>query len=475
MAKASRPRRGLQRWLSETATPVFVLDARRVVLFFNQGCEQLTGWVAAEVIGKTCEYATDAEPTQVRSVTGRLCPPPDVFQGDPACVPVEFEPVGRDAVPALIHFFPVRETGSGQLRVLGVVTPRSEPCVGLPSDAELHAALGDAQRDVRRLYGPESIVAQSLAMRRVLEQMRVARDCRASVLFIGERGTGKEHLARAIHYHSDARARPFVPLDCRGLSPFELKRTLKRSLLPDDAESRDSADPRPGTLFLSSVGSLPRDVQEVVVSAGTGDKRPDVRLMSSSESALAPALEREELLPEFYYLVTELTIEVPPLRSRPDDLPLLAQQLLERLNRNQERQVGGFTPDVLEQFARYNWPGNVAELAAVVAEARAAAAAPLITPQDLPFRFRTGMDAQAIGPAVSVEPIDLEAVLAEVEAEHIRRALELAKNNKSQAAALLGLTRPRLYRRMEALGMVEATGDASGDDPPERVQSHPGR
>lgn len=471
MAKASRPRRGLQRWLSETATPVFVLDARRVVLFFNQGCEQLTGWAASDVIGKACDFATDAEPSAVRSVTGRLCPPPDVFQGTTACIPVEFEPAGRDVVAALVHYFPVREMGSDQLRVLGVITPRSEPCVALPRDAELHSALAAAQREVRRLYGPESIVVHSLAMRRVLEQMRIARSCRASVTFVGERGTGKEHLARAIHNQSDGRARPFVPVDCRSLPPFELKRTVKRGLLPEAAEPDLSLKERPGTVFLKSVGSLPRDVQEIVVSAVTGDKRADVRIMSSSESGLVPALEREELLPEFYYLITELTIEVPPLRSRPADLPLLAQQLLERLNRGDERQVGGFTPDVLEQFARYNWPGNVAELAAVVAEARAAAAATLITRQDLPFRFRTGMDAQAIGPAASIEPIDLEAALAEVESQHIRRALELAKNNKSQAAALLGLTRPRLYRRMETLGMVEATGDASGDDTPGGVQT----
>jgi DNA-binding NtrC family response regulator len=271
------------------------------------------------------------------------------------------------------------------------------------------------------------------------------------VHFTGGQGTGREHLARVVHSQGADRARTFVPLDCRRLPPFELKRALRRALIHEPGDDGDSPGGLPGTLFLRNVAHLPRDLQELVVASHAGA----VRLMASSTDSLTDALEADELIPEFYYLVTELTIDVPSLHQRREDLPLLAQQLLEQQNRGGERQVGGFTPDVLEQFARYNWPGNVAELAAVVAEARAAGAGALITPQDLPFRFRTGIDAQAIGPAVEARPIDLEAALAEVEREHILRALQQAKNNKSQAAALLGLTRPKLYRRMEVLGLVD--------------------
>src|SRR5262245_44083299 len=90
MPTSSRTRRGLQRWLSATTTPVFLLDARRVVLFFNQGCEQLTGWAAADVIGRTCEYRTEAAPERAESITGRLCPPLEVFQGRACCAPADF-------------------------------------------------------------------------------------------------------------------------------------------------------------------------------------------------------------------------------------------------------------------------------------------------------------------------------------------------------------------------------------------------
>jgi DNA-binding NtrC family response regulator len=463
MPTSSRTRRGLQRWLSATATPVFLLDARRVVLFFNHGCEQLTGFTAADVIGRRCEYTTEAEPERAESITGRLCPPLEVFEGQACCAPTDFPRTTGGSFAATIHFFPLDESGAGSMRVLGVITPRGAPaCAPATPASELHAVLATVQSELRRLYGADRIVARSPAMRRVLEQVRVARRCQASIHFSGEQGTGREHLARVIHNQSEHHVRAFVPLDCRHLPPFELKRALRRALAHEPGEEGDSSGRPPGTLFLRNIADLPRDLQEFVVASYAGSDT--VRLMSSSTKTLTDALDADELIPEFYYRVTQLTIEVPPLRERREDLPLLAQQLAEQHNRGDERQVGGFTPDVLEQFARYNWPGNVAELAAVVAEARAASAGALITPQDLSFRFRTGMDAQAIGPPVEERPIDLEAALAEVEREHILRALQQAKNNKSQAAALLGLTRPKLYRRMEVLGMVEIEGERPGQE-----------
>jgi len=161
------------------------------------------------------------------------------------------------------------------------------------------------------------------------------------------------------------------------------------------------------------------------------------------------------LLAEFADLLSEFTIDLPALRERADDLPLISQSVLESQNVGADKQIGGFTSEVSELFAKYDWPGNLSELEAVIVEARAACGGSLITVRDLPFRFRTGLDAQAVGPSLAAEPMNLEELLARVEADHIRWALAAARSNKSQAAALLGLTRPRLYRRMEALGMAQ--------------------
>jgi DNA-binding NtrC family response regulator len=432
----------------------------------------------------------------VRRTVGRISNPSDAQapkQGTgivsatdaPSCTApesVETTPVpffaGDGPADVLIHFFPLAETGAGAARVLGLITPRTPSPDRPPPSAseELHATLAALKTDLYRRYGLESLVCVSPPMQRVLEQLRVARGCTAAVHFMGESGTGREHLARLLHYGSERRLAAFVPLDCEQLPAFDLKRSLRR--LFEDAQGADRPSPalRPGTLYLKQVTALPRDAQELLVERfgiGTGagsptsDLRPltsdpsppvpgHVRLMSSSTTPLRDAVEREELLPECFYLLTALTIETPPLRQRPDDLPLLAQHLLEELNRDQERQVGGFTDEAWTLLRKYNWPGNQDELAAVVREAREACTTPLIAPRDLPFRFRAGLGAQAVGPPLTAEPRPLEPYLAQVEAEQIRWALDQARNNKSQAAALLGLTRARLYRRMEALGIRDA-------------------
>jgi len=131
----------------------------------------------------------------------------------------------------------------------------------------------------------------------------------------------------------------------------------------------------------------------------------------------------------------------------------MAQFLLEERNRGSERQVEGFANETMRKFREYNWPGNAAELQAVIDEAYEACETTHIVCQDLPFRFRTGMDAQLEGPPLTADPAPLELTLRQVEEEQIRKALEQAGGNRSQAARLLSLSRTALYRRMESPGI----------------------
>jgi transcriptional regulator with PAS, ATPase and Fis domain len=200
---------------------------------------------------------------------------------------------------------------------------------------------------------------------------------------------------------------------------------------------------------------LPRDAQTIVADAFRGKEsgRGDLRLMASTTLEPQSLVGEERLRSDFFHFLTPLCIAVPPLRYRMDDLRFLAQYLLEELNRGESRQFNGFGDDVWEKFAEYNWPGNVGELLAVIREARAHCNEPLIRVKDLPFRFRTGLDAQSIGPAWRPPVARLEPLLEQTEREQIERALAESRHNKSRAAALLGMTRPRLYRRMEILGI----------------------
>lgn len=457
MPRTSRPRRGLLSWLANAALPVFVLNERCVVLFYNRGCHELTGWNAADVIGQTCRYATSGNPQSVETLTGRLCPPPGILERVTTEAPAEVLDREGAAHPCTIHYFVLRGGDDAPAHIVGLIGP-PRPAGQQPPATQRHFELAQLFSEARRRYGDDALIGVSPAARRLREQLQVAASCNASVHIHGERGTGRERLARLIHARSARRDRAFVPIDCSRLPAIELKLALKR-LLEEDTQLEDDAF-RAGTVLLQQVGDLPRDVQELLLPRQSNRPVTGWQLISADDRPLHQLLDAERLLPAFVELLSEFFVTIPPLRARPADLPLIAQDILETLNRDDDRQVGGFAPEVLGLFAKYDWPGNVAELAAVIQEARAVCTTPLVTTHDLPFRFRTGLDAQASGPALAPAPVNLEALLARVEADHIRWALQAAKSNKSQAAAFLGLTRPRLYRRMEALGIADEEGQA---------------
>ena len=184
-----------------------------------------------------------------------------------------------------------------------------------------------------------------------------------------------------------------------------------------------------------------------------------LRIIATTTSDPSMLSEDERIRSDFYHLLTPMCIAVPPLRRRMEDLRYLAQYLLEELNRGESRQLNGFADDVWEKFTEYNWPGNVDELLAVIREARAACNEPWIRTKDLPFRFRTGYDAQSVGPALQPQVAALEPYLAKAEKEQIEQALKQCRHNKAKAARLLGMTRPRLYRRMQILGIEDEPGE----------------
>lgn len=452
----------LETWLRSATTPVFLVATSRRVLFFNAGCEQLTGWSADEVIGEVVEFCAEADPHCLRALTAALCPPPEVLAGRELDVPVYLPNKSGPPTPRLIRFIPIREAKERLSSVLGIILPLPSPPAAQPTPPAMkyHAELSALRWSLRQRYGLKSVIANSPAMRRVLEQMVVARSCSVPIHFYGARGVGKEHLARAIHYEGDSQPGAFVPLDCRQ-SPHLLQLALHRLWHPEKEDASVGAL-RPRTLYLSDVEHLPRDLQvRLLDEHRTDDKTPRrmplPRLMSASTLHLQDAVSDERLLPEFFYLLTTLTIDVPPLRERGDDLIPLAQAFLEARNRGASRQIGGFAEAVWAQFHEYGWPGNLDELAAVVEEAREKCTGPLIGLDDLPLRLRAGLDSQSIGPAARLlddSPLPpLEEHLAAVERDLIRRALAKAKRNKTLAAKLLGIPRPVLYRRLEVLGI----------------------
>lgn len=462
MAKrASRKKIRFEAAINAVESPVFLVDSERRVVFLNDGCEQLTGWTLPEVTGIACEFASSGDADSVAALTGAFCPPQEVLDGQSRNVTRQF--VHRDTGkpnPRTVHFVPLQTDGQTDF-VIGVVTEISTTTS--PPDTtivtQVHAELAALRHSLRQRYGADSILSKSVAMRRVIDQVNAARQSRIAVHVCGEKGAGKEHIARAIHYTSDLGQQAFVPIQCRLLPPNELHEAIRRLVQADWAERLPIAALQPGCVFLDDVDALPRDVQQrlvdFVASPRGADFRANVRLISASQEDLSEARELEQISDDFYFLITSLQIQLPPLRHRMDDLKILAQHFLEQRNHDRRRQATGFSTEVWSQFEEYNWPGNLDELDEVIYEALCDSDGPVIRADHLPLRIRTGLDAQRLGSLMDGPLEALEPLMERVEREHIERALEQARGNKTKAASILKITRPSLYRRMEALGLSD--------------------
>jgi DNA-binding NtrC family response regulator len=476
MPKRRKQTNDLDDWLGRAVAPVFVIDMERRVRAFNAGCERLTGWRADEVLGEACHYGSLSEIAGVAALAASLCPPPEVFQGSSQSAPAHLVHQQGHALPRRLHFFPLRDEKDRLSGVLGVVTelPLPDPGAGASPAQMLHAELAALRMTLRSRFGSSTLVARSPAMRRVLTQVEIARSHMAPVLFSGASGSGKEHLARVIHFGGPARGSWFVPLDCRRLGADELERVLTRlieSARPATG-SLAGASPQPGSVFLADVEFLPRDLQErLVVLYSNADKPPPVRLLTATCLALSAFVADPKLRTDFQAFISPMPIEVPSLALRPGDLPLLAQHFLEEHNRDEQKQVGGFADDVWPLLARYEWPGNLDELAAVVFEARKHAVEALIRPHDLPYRFRTALAAQELPAPPEPPPMLLDPLLTKVETRLITLALARSRNNKSKAAELLGINRARLLRRIEQLQIGQPAGDTISDEAAEPPES----
>jgi DNA-binding NtrC family response regulator len=351
----------------------------------------------------------------------------------------------------VIHYFPLVDSEQVVKAMLGIIAqvPSAAPPQPIPATQRLHAELAVLRQSVRRAYGDGNLIGQSPAMRRAFEQVKTAQAATSPVLFVGETGTGRQHLARVIHYHGPHGKQIFVPLDCR--SSVDLEQTLARIREDHRADAL-----RVGAVYFNNIDYASSLFQQDLLDWLTQEAASTpVRIFAGSTRPLKPLVDNDQFQRELYFALTSLVIEIPPLRERMDDLESVAQYFVEELNRDAESQVGGFADDVWRQFRRYNWPGNLTELRHVIAESRSQCSGPTIRPEHLPFRFRTGVTAQSMEPAQRPRIVPLDQLLEQVEREQIERAMVEARQNKARAAELLGITRPRLYRRMEQLGIFD--------------------
>jgi hypothetical protein len=437
------------RWRSwgpfqRAAEPIFVLNRHRRIVFVNRAWEQLTGVPLAEARQITCRPRRHL-PDAWEELLGQLLRPPDeVLDGQPGHARKDvprFDPARRSWD---IDFLPFRGDG-GLLFVIGRIT--TGPALAAAGPGALPEGALALRAAVLRRHGPGPLASDLPAMRRVAEQVRLAARVRVPALIVGERGAGKEWVARTVHAQGEDRRRPFVALDCARLPPAALA-----GVLFGEGELARPVDA--GTLYLREPSRLPREFQERLAALlAAADEARGPRLLSGLCRGPDEEVRAGRLLAELASRLATLTIDLPPLRERREDLPRLAEGLLERAGTAAGRKVTSLAPAAWEVLRAYPWPGNIAELYAVLVGACGRAAGERVEVADLPLYLRVGPN-----PAAAEErPLPLKELLEAAERRLIELALRRAGGNKSRAAELLAVWRPLLLRRMSALGVADPT------------------
>jgi transcriptional regulator with PAS, ATPase and Fis domain len=315
---------------------------------------------------------------------------------------------------------------------------------------------------LKERFSPGNIVGKSPAIAKVLDAVKRVADTPVSVLLYGETGTGKELIAKALHFSSSRHDQHFVPINCSAipetLFESELFGIEKGVATGVDKRVGKIVQASGGTLFLDEIGDLPlagqakllRVIEERdVTPVGARKAVPvDLRIVAATNKDLKEAIERGEFREDLYYRLNVVNLVVPPLRERPDDIELLARVFLENCCRSMGRAQMRFSPEAMEALKRHPWPGNVRELENEIERAVALCIDQTIGLEDLSNDLRQHTPPPTAAPA---EPAASE--LKDVERETIAKTLAQTGGNKTKAAKLLGITREGLRKKMKRYGL----------------------
>ncbi|MGH9147982.1 MAG: sigma-54-dependent transcriptional regulator [Vicinamibacterales bacterium] len=311
-----------------------------------------------------------------------------------------------------------------------------------------------------------NIVARSDKMRQLFHLIRSVAPTDASVLVHGENGTGKELVASAIHQHSKRTGGPFIKINCAAI-PSELieselfghKRGAFTGAVSDKTGLMELADG--GSLLLDEIGEMPANLQVKLLRVlqdrefrpvgGSRVIKPNFRLICATNVNLDAALGDGKLREDLYFRINTVTLSIPPLRDRTDDILLLAEHFLGRFSTEHQRTIASIHPDAGRAMLRYRWPGNVRELEHVIERAVIVAEGTQVTVDDLPPEVR---DADRF-PAQSGFVIPPHHTLEEIEKLAILETLERTRWNKRKAASILGVYRPTLYNKLKKYKLTD--------------------
>jgi len=314
--------------------------------------------------------------------------------------------------------------------------------------------------EVRAHHRFQNIIGQSVAMKKILETVAQVSDLPANILIEGESGTGKELIARAIHANSSRATGPFIAVNCAAIPETLLESELfgyVRGAFTDARKDRSGLfrEANGGTLFLDEIGELPVTLQTKLLrvledkevrplGANQGEK-VDTRVLSASNRNLEELVRSDKFRQDLYYRLNVIRIELPPLRHRGDDVPLLVRHFVEKFAAGAKHQVDGIDAEALAALKNYDWPGNIRELEHMIERAVLLGKGSRIGLQDLP----ANVVADGESSVVLAQALTRQLTLRDLEREYVAKVLDATNGNKTEAAKILGVDRTTLYRKLE--------------------------
>lgn len=424
--------------LEQLGEGVLIIDRHFRIVYFNGRAEQITLHPRGEALGRTCRDILKLANCQDG------CPAMRARDGGQSVIDYEAQittRLGRQ-IPIHIRFSVIREPG-GEFSG-GIITIRDMPSRSLQGE--------DASE-----YCFQGILSRN---RRILQMFEVLPDVSrtdASVLIQGESGTGKELFATAIHNLSLRQKGPFIKLNCSAFPETLLESELFGYVKGAFTDARKDKPgmfqlAHGGTLFLDEIGDITPALQvkllrvlqdgEFIPLGGTGPKRVDVRIISATNRRLEDLVQEGRFRSDLYYRLNVVKFQLPPLRERPEDVPLLARHILERFRSRMQSHTRGISPEAMALLQRYEFPGNVRELENILEHALIMCKEPLIQPHHLPS-YLMGLEQEL--------EAAMDTKMREVQTRTILQVLRKHNGNKIKAARELGIHRTTLWRKLKEL------------------------
>ncbi len=350
------------------------------------------------------------------------------------------------------------------------------------NSSELEQEVTQLRAQVVKRYAFHNLIGKSQGMQEIYAKIEQVADSRTTVLITGESGTGKELVAKALHYNSSRRERPFIALNCAALPETLIESELfgheKGSFT--DATARRVGQfelANTGTLFLDEIGDLSpitqakllRVIQEREFTriGGVQPIKVDVRIVAATNKNLDDLVRKGQFREDLYYRINVIALYLPPLRERAEDIPLIANHFLEKRLEEAQRPPIEFGKEALELLTRYPWPGNVRELENFIEQAFIwSQHATEITPEHLPTSMKSTSRSPSLRDDTLAGRLSLEKAVMEFEREIILDALKRTNYVQTHAANLLGISRRMLKYRMDTLGIGRPDNSTTQDSEP---------